>query len=120
MTLYSGAGHALIYDTLRQLGRTQEYERHIGRSEALAFTSLLLATLLGGPLTALIGYQATILLGAMSMGVAGIIALFLREQTRAGIALSSTPAPQATIPRSRRSATASAPNPSDPNSASLS
>ncbi len=43
-----------------------------------------------------------------------------REQTRAGIALSSTPAPQATIPRSRSSATASAPNPSDPNSASLS
>ena len=56
----------------------------------------------------------------MSMGVAGIIALFLREQTRAGIALSSTPAPQATIPRSRSSATASAPNPSDPSSASLS
>ena len=82
MTLYSGAGHAPIYDTLRQLGRTQEYERHIGRSEALAFTSLLLATLLGGPLTALIGYQATILLGAMSMGVAGIIALFLREPPR--------------------------------------
>ena len=82
ITLYSGAGHALVYDTLRQMGRTDEYEKHIGRSEALAFGSLLVATLLGGPLVALVGYSATILLGAIAMGVAGCIALFLREPPR--------------------------------------
>ena len=82
MTLYSGAGHALVYDTLRQIGRTDEYEKHIGRSEALAFASMLLATLLGGPLVALVGYSATILLGAIAMGTAGAIALFLREPPR--------------------------------------
>lgn len=43
MTMYSGAGHALVYDTLRQLGRAKEYEKHIGRSEAMAFGSLLAA-----------------------------------------------------------------------------
>lgn len=82
MTLYSGAGHALVYDTLRQIGRTKEYEKHIGRSEALAFASMLVATLLGGPLVALVGYSATILLGAIAMGTAGVIALFLREPPR--------------------------------------
>ncbi len=81
-TLYSGAGHALVYDTLRQMGRTDEYEKHIGRSEALTFASLLVATLLGGPLVALVGYSATIFLGAIAMGVAGCIALFLREPPR--------------------------------------
>ena len=82
MTMYSGAGHALVYDTLRQLGRTEEYEKHIGRSEAMAFGSMLIATLLGGPLVALIGYSATILVGAIFMGAAGAVALFLREPPR--------------------------------------
>ncbi len=82
ITMYSGAGHALVYDTLRQLGRTKVYEKHIGRSDALAFGSMLEATLLGGPLVALIGYSGTILLGAVFMGVAGSIALFLREPPR--------------------------------------
>jgi len=82
ITMYSGAGHALVYDTLRQLGRTKEYEKHIGRSDALAFGSMLVATLLGGPLVALIGYTGTILLGAVFMGLAGSIALLLREPPR--------------------------------------
>ena len=82
MTLYSGAGPALVYDTLRQLGRTREYEKHIGRSEALAFGSMLIATLLAGPLVALVGYSATILLGAIAMGIGGLVALLLREPPR--------------------------------------
>ncbi|MYE06598.1 MAG: MFS transporter [Chloroflexi bacterium] len=91
MTLYSGAGHALIYDTLRQIGRTREYEKHIGRSEAFAFGSMLIATLLGGPLVALIGYSATILLGGAAMGVAGAVALFLREPPRSEAEFSTQP-----------------------------
>ncbi|MYD54003.1 MAG: MFS transporter [Chloroflexi bacterium] len=82
MTLYSGAGHALLFDTLRQLGRTREYEKHVGRSEALAFGSMLIATLLAGPLVALVGYSATILLGAIAIGIGGAVALFLREPPR--------------------------------------
>ena len=89
ITLYSGAGHALIYDTLRQTGRTRDYEKHIGRSEAMAFGSMLIATLLGGPLVALVGYSVTILLGAIAMGVAGCIALLLREPPRSEAEISS-------------------------------
>ena len=90
MTMYSGAGHALVYDTLRQLGRTREYEKHIGRSEALAFGSMLVATLLGGPLVALVGYSATILLGAVAMAASCAVALFLREPPRSEAAFSPT------------------------------
>ncbi len=43
-----------------------------------------------------------------------------REQARAGIALNSIPKPQATTSRSRSSATASAVNPNDASSSSLS
>ncbi len=91
MTMYSGAGHALVYDTLRQLGRTEEYEKHIGRSEAMAFGSMLVATLLGGPLVALIGYSATILVGAVFMGAAGAVALFLREPPRSEAVIAGQP-----------------------------
>ena len=94
MTMYSGAGHALVYDTLRQLGRTREYEKHIGRSEALAFGSMLIATLLGGPLVALVGYSATILLGAVAMAASCAVALFLREPPRSEAAFATSPPSQ--------------------------
>ena len=82
MTLYSGAGHALLFDTLRQLGRTNEYEKHVGRSEAGAFGAMLAATMLGGPLAALVGFSNTILIGAAAMAVAAVVALLLREPPR--------------------------------------
>ena len=46
--------------------------------------------------------------------------LHIREQTRLGIALNSIPKPQATTSRSRSSETASAVNPNDASSSSLS
>ena len=95
ITLYSGAGHALIYDTLRQTGRTRDYEKHIGRSDAMAFGAMLIATLLGGPLVALVGYSVTILLGAIAMGLAGCIALLLREPPRSEAEISSLQASEA-------------------------
>ena len=82
MTLHSGAGQALLFDTLRCLGRTHEYERHVGRAEALSFATLVAAMLLGGPLTALLGFVNTILLGAATMGGACVAALLLREPPR--------------------------------------
>ena len=82
MTLYSGSGPALLFDTLRQLGRTRDYERMMGRSQALFTSALMAGTLLGGPCAAIFGMQATILIGAGSMGIAGLIALLLREPPR--------------------------------------
>ena len=82
MTLHSGAGHALLFDTLRQLGRTNEYEKHVGRSEALSFAAMVAAMLLGGPLAALVGFTNTILIGVAPMAASAAIALLLREPPR--------------------------------------
>ena len=105
MTLHSGAGHALLFDTLRQLGRTNEYEKHVGRSEAASFASMLAATMLGGAITALVGYQVTILIGAGSMALAGSIALFLREPPRseAEFASANGRGADSPVPAQRRS-----------------
>ena len=82
MTLYSGSGHALLFDTLRTLGRSREYEKHMGRSEAMMAGALLGAALLGGPMAGLWGLEAVFLIGAGTMALAGIIALLLREPPR--------------------------------------
>ncbi|MXX80055.1 MAG: MFS transporter [Chloroflexi bacterium] len=81
-TLLSGSGDALLFDTLRSLGRTGEYERHSGRARALATAGLLVATLFAGPIVSSLGFQAAILLSAVGMGCAGVAALLLREPPR--------------------------------------
>ena len=82
MTLYSGSGHALLFDTLRTLGRTREYEKHMGRSEAMMTGALLGAALFGGPMAGLWGLETVFLIGAATMAFAGFIALLLREPPR--------------------------------------
>jgi predicted MFS family arabinose efflux permease len=82
MTLYSGSGHALLFDTLRTLGRTREYEKHMGRSEALMTGALLAAALFGGPMAGLWSLETVFLIGAGTMAGAGFIALLLREPPR--------------------------------------
>ena len=82
MTLYSGSGHALLFDSLRVLGRTREYEKHMGRSEALMTGALLGAALFGGPMAGLWGLETVFLIGAGTMATAGLIALLLREPPR--------------------------------------
>ncbi len=82
MTLYSGAGDALLYDTLRVLGRTREFERHAGRAHGLFWAMMVLATAVGGPIAYLIGYSAAILISSLFFLVSGACALLLREPPR--------------------------------------
>ncbi|MDE2744574.1 MAG: MFS transporter [Chloroflexota bacterium] len=81
-TLMSGSDDALLFDSLRQLKRTDEYERHAGRSSAVGTSSLLAATILAGPLVSLLDFRAVIIISAVGMGLAGLIALTLREPPR--------------------------------------
>ena len=81
-TLMSGSDDALLFDSLRQLGRTDEYEQHAGRTRAVATASLLAATLLSGPLVSVLDFQTVIMISAIGMGLAGLIALALREPPR--------------------------------------
>ena len=82
MTLYSGAGDALLFDTLRVLGRTREYEHHAGRSHGLFFAAMVLATAVGGPAAYLLGYTATILISSALFVGSAVAALLLREPPR--------------------------------------
>ena len=82
MTLFSGAGHALLFDSLRQMGRSNEYEQHVGRSEACSLGAMVLATLLGGLITGMLGYTGTILIGSVTLALGGAVALLLREPPR--------------------------------------
>ena len=81
-TLMSGSDDALLFDSLRQLKRTDEYERHAGRASAVGTASLLAATILAGPLVSLLDFRTVIIISAVGMGLAGLIALSLREPPR--------------------------------------
>ena len=82
MTLYSGASEALLYDTLRVLGRTNEYERHSGRSHGLFWLMMVLATIVGGPLSYALGYSTAITISCAFFLAAAVAALLLREPPR--------------------------------------
>ncbi len=82
MTLYSGAGDALLFDTLRVLGRTRDYEHHAGRSHGLFFAAMVLATAVGGPAAFLLGYTVTILISSAVFLGSAVAAMLLREPPR--------------------------------------
>ena len=82
MTLYSGAGDAFLYDTLRVLGRTREYERLAGRSHGVFWGMMVVATAVGGPISYLIGYSATILISSSFFLVSAVFALLMHEPPR--------------------------------------
>ena len=67
LTFTSGADGALLYDTLRQLGRERDFERIAGRGAALSAAGVLVATLAGGPVAGAVGMQATVFLSAGTM-----------------------------------------------------
>lgn len=55
LSLYSGAGSALLFDSLDALGRTGEYTRFEGRARALQLLSFAFCNLVGG----LVGARST-------------------------------------------------------------
>ncbi len=82
LAFWSGAGPALLFDSLLALGRSGEFERHLGRAEAAGQTVELLAVMAAGPLAFLIGYQGVVLVNCATMACAGAAALLLREPPR--------------------------------------
>lgn len=82
LALWSGAGPALLYDTLRALGREPEFERRLGRAEAAGQIAELAAVAAAGPAAYLAGYQGVVLINCAAMAGAGAAALLLREAPR--------------------------------------
>lgn len=74
----SGATTAMLYDSLTKLDRKKEYQKLIGRSNALAQTSQISASLIGGILASFHFESCFILAGILSL-FAAAIALTMKE-----------------------------------------
>jgi len=82
-TLMSGADEALVYDTLTQLGRAEEAPRRYARLESFKLAGIVSGALCGSVIAAHLGLRAPMLLQTLPCGLAGLLALTLREP-RAG------------------------------------
>ncbi len=80
--LMSGADLALLYDSLKGLGRERDYERFAGIGGALAWAGAALGTLFGGPVAAWLGTEATIWAGVVTTALAAGVAFAMVEPSR--------------------------------------
>jgi MFS family permease len=89
LTLVSGADEALIYDSLKALGRESDATRVVSRLEAVKLTGIFAGALLGSLVASRLGVRAPMLLQAIPMALSGVVALRLTEPPR-----SATTSPQ--------------------------
>jgi MFS family permease len=82
ITLLSGADEALVYDSLKALGREREATRVMARLEASKLGGILGGAVLGSLAAAAFGLRAPILLQAIPMALSGVVALTLVEPPR--------------------------------------
>ncbi len=82
LTLVSGADEALVYDSLKALGREHEATRIIARLESVKLTGIFGGALLGALLASRLDVRAPMLLQAIPMGLAGFVAWRLHEPPR--------------------------------------
>lgn len=78
ITFISGADLAFFYDTLRELGREDEYPKYRGRLSAVVLASIAVSSALGG-LIGEFNLRATFLLTAALMVVGTVFLLWLKE-----------------------------------------
>lgn len=77
--LNSGADQALLYDTLKNLGREDESKKIMGRADALMLAGMMVAAPIGSLLAARFGLNAPQLLTAIPMLLAAAIAWSIPE-----------------------------------------
>ncbi|MFN8556309.1 MAG: MFS transporter [Dehalococcoidia bacterium] len=82
ITLFSGADAAFFYDTLKALGRADEYQRLYGRAWAIQSGAMSCGLLLGAPLARLTTLQTPVLCSTVVAALAFGVALTLREPPR--------------------------------------
>jgi MFS family permease len=88
LTLVSGADEALVYDSLKALGREAEATRIISRLEAMKLTGIFGGALLGSLVASRLGVRAPMLMQAIPMALSGVVALRLVEPPRGAVAAS--------------------------------
>lgn len=78
----SGANSALLYDSLRLAGRTEDYTRMQGRMNASGFAAGLAGGLIGAPLAAATNLAVPVLASAVLAALGIVVALLLQEPPR--------------------------------------
>src|SRR5438128_2648220 len=81
-SLFNGTESAFIYDTLKGMGREDEYQRIYGRSWALNMVAAVAGTRIGAPLAEVTSLQCPIVLRGAIAGLAALPALTVREPPR--------------------------------------
>lgn len=77
--LNSGADQALLYDTLKSLGREDESKIVLGRADALMLAGMMIAAPIGSIIAARFGLNAPQIMTAIPMLIAGAIAWSIPE-----------------------------------------
>ena len=77
--LNSGADQALLYDTLKSLGREDESKKVMGRADALMLAGMMVAAPIGSIIAARFGLNAPQIMTAIPMLIAGAIAWSIPE-----------------------------------------
>ncbi len=77
--LNSGADQALLYDTLKSLGREDESKVVLGRADAIMLSGMMIAAPLGSLIAGKLGINAPQILTAIPMLIAGLIAWSIPE-----------------------------------------
>ncbi len=81
ITFISGADLAMLYDTLRELGREAEYPKYRGRLQAMVLVSIALSSVLGG-IVGEFSLAATFFITAGVMLIATLMVILLKEPSR--------------------------------------
>lgn len=75
----SGSYEGLLFDTLKEMGREDEFDRIYGRTNFFAGISLAVSMFTGGFLSARLGMGNVLLLSAMALMASFLLSLFLKE-----------------------------------------
>ncbi|MDQ6420003.1 MFS transporter [Paenibacillus sp. LHD-117] len=78
----SGADNALLYDSLQEAGEQSSFERIVGRMNALDIAAIMIAALSGSLLAGKFGFSFNYWLSFVSMLIALVLTLSLREPGR--------------------------------------
>lgn len=81
ITFISGAELALLYDTLRELGKEDQYPKYRARLQAMVLISIATSSVLGG-IVGEFSLAATFIITAAIMAVATLLVVLLKEPPR--------------------------------------
>jgi len=80
----SGSANALVYDTLKELGREKEFEKINGRIKAVDYGSHMVAALIGGLTAHYVGLLINYQMSVVSLCFAILFSMLLIEPRRTG------------------------------------